>query len=103
MGILDAPIYAVLGVGLAGAPPCREEEKCRALIVRNLRDLAEFFRSRSAHEVASPVFLVGEALLDGGVPGRQEQVTTAAMATFGLTRAIAVPATLPLNATDPFF
>jgi len=103
LGGLEASIHCVMGIGLAGAPPCHEEEKSRALIARTILDIGEFFRSSVVHESAAPVYLVGEAPLDGGEPGRAEQVTTAAMTILGLSRSIAVKSTLPVNATDPFY
>lgn len=103
IGGLAAPIYGVVGIGLLGGPLCHEEEKGRALIARAMLDLGEFFTSNIAHESAAPIYWVGDAPADGGESGRAEQVTTAAMTILGLTRSIAMPCTLPVTATDPFF
>jgi hypothetical protein len=100
--MLRVPAHAVLGIGLASGPPITDEDKAYALIARTLLDLSEFFQSQPAHEAATPVYLVGEADLDGGAPGRAEQVATAAFAILGLSRSAAVPLNLPPSAVDPF-
>jgi hypothetical protein len=99
--LLGVPAHAVLGIGLAGRRDATEEEKAYALIARSLMDLAEFFQSRPAHEAAAPIYLVGEAALDGGSPGRAEQVDTAAFTILGLTRS-ATPLNVPAADVDPF-
>jgi hypothetical protein len=100
--MLGVPVHAVIGIGLAGARSTSDEDKTYALIARGLLDLTEFFQSRPAHEVAAPVYLVGEAALDGGAPGRAEQVAVAAFTMLGLSRSAAVPLNLPSSAVDPF-
>ena len=100
--MLKVSAHAVLGIGLASGPLSTDEDKTYALVARNLLDLSEFFQSRPAHEAAAPVYLVGDADLDGGAPGWAEQVATAALTILGLSRSVAVPLNLPAAAIDPF-
>jgi hypothetical protein len=101
-GMLAVPVHVVLGIGPASGQSTANDEKTYALIARNLLDLAGFFQSHPPHEAAAPVYLVGEAPLDGGAPGQAEQVATAAFTILGLSRSAAAALNRPPASIDPF-